>query len=303
MENIFIDNSLFPETPPILWGYNHFVFLKKILPYKRMLQQDLIQKTGLNKTTLSEIKADLIKMGWCKDVDLGSGKEIMIKLCNLKEIKLFLGHWEFLKHAFFVRPHSIKARCLFKVKPEENFEKAINRLSINKKWKLIISSMKNNKEYTLVTEYGKIILLQNSRLVQFLVEGFILPIRKEDIDKLEDYIVEGIQYKLLSMHNLIKEHLYNFKIEIFDIIYLRSLHMGIITKNNVSKIVHLKNKIRSLGMFVDKSIYDCDEIEAKGRLEEVLNKIKNIMEELFHQQDKSDNFVDKKSLNPLDLIA
>jgi hypothetical protein len=283
MEKLNTKNRvLFLETSPICLTLNHFICLDKLVAYQSILQKDLQMKTELDKTTISEIKTDFIKLGWCKEINLGSGREICIEICKLNEIKAFLGQWKFLKHTLFVRPHKIKLRCLFKNKPE-HFVKAIEAFTTHSDYRLVISYMNNNKEYTLETQYGKIIFFLNGNLIQFCVEGFVLPIRKEDVDILEDYIGEGIKERALAMHSLLKEHFKRFRIEIYDCIYLKSLHTGIVTKENVSKLLSLQGKIKDLGMFVDNSIYGCKEIEAKGKLDAVLNKVKVMLNDLLEK--------------------
>jgi len=288
MEQTIIKNvGLFPETSPICLTPNHFICLDKLVAYQSILQKDLQKKTELDKTTISEVKADFIRLGWCKEINLGSGREICIEICKLNEIKAFLGQWKFLKHTIFVRPHKIKLKGIFKDKPE-HFTKAIEAFTTNPNYRVIISYMNNNKEYTLETLYGKIIFLLNGNIIQFCVDGFVLPITKEDVDVLEDYIGEGIKERALAMHSLLKEHFKKFRIEIYDCIYLKSLHTGIITKGNVSKLLSLRGKVEDLGMFVDNSIYSCKEIEAKGKLDVVLNKVKAMLNELFEREESKD---------------
>jgi len=277
--------SLFPETPPILFTFKHFRVLDKLVARKEILQKDLLKATQLDKTTVSEIKSDLIRLGWCKDVDLGSGKEILIKLCKLNEIKSFIRHWKFLKQSMLVRPHSIILRAVLKEKPE-HFIKAVKKLSLHPSYRLIISHMNNNEQYTLETEYGKVNFYLNGMMVIFYITGFILPVTEEDLDLLEEYITEGIQSRVLALHSLLKEHFEKFRIEIFDCIYLKSLHLGIITKKDVSKCIQIKNKMEELKMFCDESIYGCDEIEAKGKIDKVLNKVKVMLNELFELKRK-----------------
>jgi hypothetical protein len=235
---------------------------------------------NIDKTTISEIKSDFTRLGWCKDVDLGSGKEIKIELCKLNEIGAFLGQWQSTKHQIYVRPHSIKCRVISDPL-SEGFEKAINKLT--EKYRVIVSGMQNNKQYSVKTDYGTIILHLNGKIIDFWVEGFIIPIKKEDLDYFKDYITQGIESKVLEMHSIIKEHFHKSKVKVSDCIFLLSLHLGIVTKQNVSKIISFRDKIRDLGMFCDDSIYGCDEIEAKGKLDAVLNKVKVMLNELFER--------------------
>lgn len=94
-------------------------------------------------------------------------------------------------------------------------------------------------------------------------------------------IQESISYALYD-----KEHFHEFRIEVTDVIHLESLHVGILTKKNVSKNIYLKEKIKEFKMFSDKSIYNCDEIEASGELDLVLNKIKMMLNTLFEREGK-----------------
>jgi len=279
MEKLNIKNiGLFPETPPTVLTHNHFRFLDKLAARREILQKDLIKSLDIDKTTISEIKSDFTRLGWCKDVDLGSGKEIKIELCKVNEIKSFLGQWQSTKHQVYVRPHSIKCRVISDPL-SEGFEKAINKLT--EKYRVIVSGMQNNKQYSVKTDYGTIILHLNGKIIDFWVEGFVIPIKKEDLDYFEDYIIRGIESKVLEMHSIIKEHFHKSKVKVGDCIYLKSLHIGIITKKNVSKIISLQNKINDLEMFCDDSIYNCDEIEAKGKLDSVLKKVKTMLGEFF----------------------
>ena len=273
---------LFPETSPICFTAKHFKVIDKLLKKEVILQKDLQKETGLDKTTISEIKSDLISLGWCKEVNLYSCKEISIELLKVREINAFVGRYKFLKQALFVRPHSIILKAILKEKPA-HFIKAIESFSVNPNFRLIISDMRNNKQYTLKTDYGKATFNLNGNIVTFAITGFVLPILKEDLDLFEDYIIEGIQSRFLLLHFLLKEHFKPFRIEIFSCAYLKSLHLGIITKENVSKIVNIQDKIKDLAMFSDKSIYRCDEIEAKGKINEVLNKVQAMLNHLFDE--------------------
>jgi hypothetical protein len=106
------DIGLFPETPSIVLTPNHFKFLDKLVKRQEILQKDLPELLKIDKTTISEIKSDFIRLGWCKDIDFGSGKEIKIGLCKLNELNTFLSQWQSVKHQVYVRPHSIKCRVI-----------------------------------------------------------------------------------------------------------------------------------------------------------------------------------------------
>jgi len=270
--------SLFPETSPICFGENHFRFIQKCLQSPEgILQKNIVNDLGLDKTTVSEIKHDLIRLGWTKDVDLGSGKEVTIKICKENEIKLFLGQWQSLKHSIFVRPHAILCRTILSDKPD-HFEKAANNLTT--KYHVIISEMKNNKEYSVETDYGKIVFRLKGKVIDFWIEEFILPVYQEDVTHFEEYIKQGIMDRFFKLHSLFKGHFGEFRIVISDCFYLKSLHLGIITKENVNKVLSL----RELDIFADKSIYGCVETETKGKIDGVLDKIKIALNLMFERK-------------------
>lgn len=271
---------LFPETSNVLLTYNHFLFLDKLISLNTIPQKNLQKKTGLNKSIISKIKADFIKLGWCKDINYGLGREIQIKINKNEEIKSFLAYWKFLKHTIPVRPHNIKFRCLFKERPQD-MEKALN--SFTKDYKTVISGITNNKEYLISTKYGKIMFFLKGMLIQFWIEGFIVPVSKKDIDSFGDYIRDEIIRRVLYLHEIVKEHLKKFKIEIYDYLSMENLHIGILTKKNVSAVLGLRNRIKELKMFTDNSIYGCCEIEKIGDLNQTINCATNILNKLFDE--------------------
>lgn len=102
-------DSLFPQTPPIRWSECHSVVVDKMLMHPDgILQKNLVRKTGINKSTVSMVLTDLKKLGTVIEVDLGSGKEIMLKSTRITELKSFLGQWQFIKQSAMLRPHSNK---------------------------------------------------------------------------------------------------------------------------------------------------------------------------------------------------
>jgi hypothetical protein len=279
--------KLFPETPGVLFNVNHFRFLNKCLEHKEgILQKEMIKILGLNKTSLSEIKHDLIGLQWCKDVNLGSGKEITIKPCKINEIKQFLGQWQSIEQTISIRPHDIVAKSIFLNKPD-NFEVLVNKLT--RDYRVIISEMKNNKQYTVVTDYGKIIFYLKGKLIRFHVEGFILPISKDHVSSLEEYIYQGINERLLKLHSLMKEHFEEFRVEIMDTITLKSLHIGILTKKNVARVLSLHEDFKGYGLFKDKSIYGLEEYEVKGKVDLVLQRVTDFLNHIFERMEEIDD--------------
>jgi len=229
--------DLFPETSHIVWfTEKHFRFLELCLLHNgRILQKYVINKLKINSSTISNIKKDFIEIGWCKDVLLGSGKEIEIRLCKINEIRMFISGWKFIGQTIPIRPHDISARGLFLNQPK-NFQQATEKMTGKNRFRLLISQMKNNKKYTVKTDYGKIIFHLKGKMIQFWVDGFILPVLRKDITLLEDYICNGVEERIFKLQSLLKDHFDDFRIEVKDCVVLKNLSVGILTKKNVSKV-------------------------------------------------------------------
>ncbi|MEA3430683.1 MAG: hypothetical protein U9R08_05400, partial [Nanoarchaeota archaeon] len=220
--------ELFPETLPIRFSIHHFRLLHACLKQPEgVLQSELVKKLKINKTTLSKAKSDIIRLGWCKDVQLYVAKVIRVKLCRINEIKAFLRWWEFLKKTLLVRPHSINCICEF-IDKRSDFDNAIYILT--KKYHVQMSLMRNNRKYIFITEYGKIEFHAKGNSIVFWVDGFVLPIKKEDLDNFEAYVTKGISDRIKAMHDLLKEAFRRPRIKVSELVILRKLHLGIILK-------------------------------------------------------------------------
>lgn len=277
-----LNNKLFPEIPPTSLTINHFRFLDLLLRKKELSQKRIIEELKINKTTISEIKDDFVRLGWCNQINFGNGKELNIKIKKKSEILKFLGQWKSIKQSIFVRPHSIEARGII----EDNVE--LKRTLISKfsqEYQVIISQMRNNEQYTISTEFGKIIFYLKGGTLRYTVDGFILPIKQEDLELFNTYIQEGINDRINNINKILKEYCGDIELKINNLTYLKSLHLGIITEKDTSKIIKIKSKIKEWGMFSDGSIGGCDEIEISGRVNEILSKGNLMLNCLFEQNE------------------
>jgi hypothetical protein len=279
--------GLFPETQPIGFNIKHFNLLNicfKAYP-DSVLQKNIVRDTKYDKTTVSELKSDLIRHGWNKETNLGSAKEVAIKLCRINEIKLFLSQWNYIGQTVFIRPHDINARGFIVDKPKF-FNKALN--SFTGKYRVQISEMNNNRKYSFTTDYGKIIFHLKGNMIEFWINGFILPVLHKDVVLLGDYISNGIEERLCKMHSILKEHFGSFRIKIQNIVVLRKISTGIVTKKNASKILKISSDLKKLGLYRDNSVYGCDEWECSGKIDSVLNRIIPAVNLIFEKQFESD---------------
>jgi len=277
--------ALFPETSPILFSIKHFRFLEKCLSSPNgILQKHLVNSLGLDKTTISEVKQDIVKLGWCKEVALGSGKEVIVVPCKVDEIKMFLKGWDYVKQSIPVRPHDICARGIILNKPS-HFEVVLERLT--KTHHVVISEMENNKRYTIKMDGGKVILKLKGNLIEFWVDGFILPILPKDVPLLEDYVLNGIEQRIFALQSALEEYFGKFRVSISNGIILKSLSTGVLVKSNVSKALGLSQELKELGLFRDSSVYGCDEFEVKGKIDEVFEKIVPALNLIFEKMQQS----------------
>jgi hypothetical protein len=273
-------NILFPQTPAICWMQNHFVFLNEmILSPDGIGQGKMIKLLKTNKTTVSQIKNEFIKIGWCEDKyinknnkNIGISKIIAIKSGKIDDIKKFLASWNLVKQHIFVRPHKILIKCRFVNKPK-NFHMQMEKLS--KPFKITISHMKNNKQYSIETEHGTIIFRLHGMFIEFFVSGIIIPVHFKEIGLLEQYILDVISDHFNKLLKLLEITCKERKIQmnIDNVFFLKSIHLGILTEENIAKTLQIANELEDIGLDSDDSVYGCDEWEYKGNFHKVLEKV------------------------------
>lgn len=275
-------SSLFPETAPIQFTANHFRFISLLLSHSEgILQKKVVALLKIDKTTVSELKQDFLRLGWCKEVDLGSGKEVCLKVSRRYEVDVFLSGWLSARKTIPVRPHSILVKGSFEEKGSR-FLYALHKLS--QKYPVKIYPINNNRKYTFETEYGSFTLMLKGNGITYWVDGFVLPIAKEDVHCLEEYVEKGICERVNAMHTIVKEHFGKSKITVSDVIILKELHMGILTKENVAVALNIFHSLKRTGLFKDASIDGLDEWEAAGQFGSVINRIKSALQTFFEKQ-------------------
>ena len=87
----------------------------------------------------------------------------------------------------------------------------------------------------------------------------------------------------MSLHELLIRHYSRFRIEVSNVTVLRNMHVGIILKKEVYKLLKLTEEIRSLKMYVDNSVYGCKEIEAAGKYDQATTKAQAMLNILFEK--------------------
>jgi hypothetical protein len=276
--------TLFPETVPIGVGRNHFRVIQLLLEnLDGILQKDIVIKLKIDKTTVSEIKDDLIRLGWCTNKDLGITKEIHIVQRKIDEIKNYLGHWQRVGKCLFLRPHDIVINCtLIKtgdIRPEIFY-------ALSAKYHVILSSMKHNLQCHCETPEGDIQLYQKGNKVKFYIREVIVPVNKEDIEIYEEHIVKEIYRRQNIVRNIIQDHLGKYKIKLSNVDYLKSLHLGLVTSENVAKVLKKNKLLKDLGMFQDNSIEGCKESEMKGNPHKAYTAMREILRATFEIEDK-----------------
>lgn len=275
-------DSLFPETPPILFTKNHFLILKKLTERKEGFysQQKLGKLVGINKTTTSKVIKDLERLEWCIKTHSPGGNYLNVKISRKKEIECFLGQWDSLSKHILLRPHNITVGGLIE-NNQIGLAKAISKLSQKENLRLERSYMKNNTQYSIKSSHGTVVLYQHGKKIEFRIRGFVLPLKKEDLEYIKEYIEEGIEERTKKILEIITPILKNQKIEIKHSYILKKIHLGLIAKKNISKTLSMKKMIKESGLISDNSIYGCDEIEAKGKIDEVSCKISSFIYNLF----------------------
>lgn len=263
--------NMFLGTTPISISEKFLIVLKELIKVDSIKQKDLEEITGIDKTTISEAISDLRRLGWCKN-SVEINQEVCIRKTRINEINLFLGGWNSLIKTILVRPHDIILQGSIKY-DNVQLGKALTSLSKREDVKLVISFMTNNTQYTLKTQHGSIIVYQHGNVVKFCIEGFILPLNPEDIIYLEDYILKGINTRFDNLCHILEPVLNQNKIVINHAYMLKEIHLGLLTKKNASRFLLTREIMKRIGLFSDKSIYNCDEIEGKGKLDEVVGKI------------------------------
>ncbi len=278
-----IPYTLFPETVPIGLGRNHFRILQLLLENPDgILQKEIVKKLKIDKTTVSEIKDDLIKLGWCTNMELYIAKEIRIVPKKIDEIKNYLGHVQRVGKCLFVRPHDVVVSCtLIKagdIRPEIFY-------ALSAKYHVILSSMKNNLQCHCETPDGDIQLYQKGSKVKFYIREVIIPVVEEDLEIYEEHIVKEIHRRLNILRSIMQKHLGKYKIKLSNVDYLKSIHLGEVTSENVAKVLKRNKLLEDLGMFQDKSIRGCIESEMKGNPHKAYLAMREMLRATFDIED------------------
>jgi hypothetical protein len=273
------NDGLFPETPAVLVTVHHIRLLDLCLKHPQgILQTEAGKKLHLNKKTISVVKRDLIRLGWLRDIRDINEKTIFIKPCCLKEIRMFLSRWKFLQRTVLVRPHRMLARGLIK-KGSDGLTNAIKSLS--RKYLVIPSFMKNNVEYSVFLPEGTAVFHEHGEVIQFFVEGFILPVGRDDIYLLEEYIKLAMRSRLKNMIDVVQDHFFPCKIQLMGLVTVKDLHAGILLKKDAARAVGIASQLKKYGLFPDDSVPGMDEFECHGRVDAVLNRIVGALTDYF----------------------
>ena len=271
------NGGLFPETSAVPVTVHHIRLLDLCLKHPQgILQKEAGIKLGLNKKIISVVKSDLIRLGWLRDFRSITEKIIFIKPYCVNEIKIFLSRWKFLQRTVLVRPHRMLARGLIKSRPE-TLRKAVSSLS--KEYLVVPSFMKNNVEYSVFLPEGTVVFHERGEIIQFFVEGFILPVEPDDVYLLEDYIKLAMRSRLKNMVDIIQTHFSLCKIRMTGMVSVKEMHLGILIKKNAAKAVNICSQLKKYGLFPDDSVPGMDEYEAHGRVDAVLNRVVGALKE------------------------
>jgi len=280
-KNLRRQHILFPQTTPISITWRHLSYLNTLITNEDpILVKNMILMLETNKTTVSQIKNDLIKLCWVQERSIGLVHEVMLHPLRIGEVLSFLGVWQKMRRTIPVRPHAIRATTELLEAPK-NLTDILEGISSSAR--VIISPMNNNKMYSIETEWGTVIIRPLSRKIRvdFQVEGFILPIQKEDVTHLEQYIQTYVKHRILHMHHFIRSHLQIRGVIVSNIIVLKGLDLGILFKENVAEVLKINKTLKDRGIFKDHSIYGTDEIETCGTLNEVVARIVPLLNEAF----------------------
>lgn len=272
-------NSLFPQTTPINFGNAHAKVLSLLLDYSSIEQREIRKITKINKTTLSQCIDDLIKLKWCFP-KLGQIKIISIRKERIKEIYLFLDGWKIYGKAILIRPHNINISGLI-FYAEGELEKVIRSLVGMDLVRYRPTKIKNNVEHIFSTEYGKVTLFEGSNKFNLFLEDFILPLPKEHLPYLEQYIRQGIYERFNSIMGLLNLAIRDKMVEIKEIFCLKKIELGVIVKEDIHKMEKVKAILKENNLIADKSIYGQTELEAKGELGIIVEDVKNGLQEMI----------------------
>ena len=263
---------MFPQTLPVTLKEKHFKIIKVMLQHPEgILQKHIVQKTGIDKTTVSEIIDELSAIGWCIRKELYITKEVKVIMRKMDSIKRFLGYCQAVgKHIPF-RPHDIILDVSI-LKSGDLHPNVFYKLSV--KYPVVISGMKNNLQYIYRTEWGNIQMNHKGNKVKFVVTEILVPLQEEDLNLYEEYLTLEILYNFDKLYAIVKEHFGRHKIKLSNVIHLKTLHLGILTVENVAKVLKMNQILKDLGVYQDKSIAGLKETEANGNPEKVYNKMK-----------------------------
>ena len=286
--------KLFPVTYTIRIGKIHLDILSLVLSNSEgILQKDIAKKLGLSKKTVSICKQDLIKLGFLKELEMANSKEIKIGLNAKKEAERFLG-WAIFRNNYIngqallgtmkkplktilIRPHHIIAKA---VCPENKEIKTRKIEELSKKYRITINNLINNKEYVIYTDYGNIFLYADSPIVTLCGNPFPLPFTENELEHAEDYIKCLIADRIEGMLNILGFG----KLQLNNLTYLKTLHIGILLTDKRFKKLHLNAEFEALKLEADNSVYGFKEIEGKGNLDEVLERIKKAINLIFEAE-------------------
>lgn len=251
-----------------------------------VLQKELVRRLPLSPNKLSLAQQDLVRLGFLKCTDLGSGNELAVNPFRKEALKVFLRQYQFLGKAFFVRPHSLVFRGYF-VK-DINISNLISVLSRAQDFRHVVSKMKNNVQHILITPHGQLIFNEKStgrHIVRCLIDGFVLPLQEEQIPLIEEYIITETTERFMHIQKLVEEAL-GGKMIFQQVHSLEPLHIGVVLKEDIYKTLELQAAIRKAELDVDRSVRGCSEIEAKGSLSEAAARISDILLEIANRAGK-----------------
>lgn len=282
--------DLFPRTPPVKMGADHIRFLTELRRHDwRLLQKNLTVALKLPKTRVSEVKADLVRLGWLRDVDLGGSREILVTEERQGDVDLFLSRWQSAGRVVFLRPHHIEVRCLI-LRGAERLPSALQVL--NHLPQLKVCQDPQGPQVTIYTPYGRIGLNLQAKnpVVRFWLDDFPFPVNMENLnmDDVEYYIEFGISRRLAMMYSLLEITLERFRVKLHSVRVLRELHLGILLTEDAVRVLKVNDHLLDLGLEKDHSVPGCLEYEAYGDLQKVLEKIRPALELLFGKLARDD---------------
>ncbi|MGV8168816.1 MAG: hypothetical protein ACP5N3_02060 [Candidatus Nanoarchaeia archaeon] len=233
-----------------------------------VLTQKKIQTAlSLDKKDVSHAIDEWEHLGWLQRDDLKICKHIHINQYKKTEIEAFIRSWQLFQHSILLRVHHM----ILSGQTHERATGAKNRLDSTIKPR----TKNHGKEIIIDMPYGKIILYDGKTTIRYELLGYVLPVKKDDVNNLTEYLEASISFRIDKMLDILKSQKNIASLEINKItVFSDDIHIGIVTKRDIAKLIGICGALEKIGLHVDKSIQGCDEWEVHGTLSYTSEKIK-----------------------------